>query len=258
MGALASNHSLAGQAVVPIVLSGRIGDVLEGRCGMECMSLSDAMLARKSVRGFRPDAVPRGDLERIVELAIRSPSASNAQPWEIAVLTGAPLAELNRKAVELRIAGAPVNPDVAPADLFGDYLRRRREVGIQVFKLLGIERHDMAGREEWNRKALRFFDAPVGVIIHTDGALERIRTDFDLGLFTESLCLAAMCFGLGTCIDQQALCYPDLIREITGIPAAARLTAAVAMGYPDWDFPANRLDSTREPLGSVTSWHGFA
>ncbi len=224
---------------------------------MECMSLSEAMVSRKSIRGFKPDPVPKADLVRIIELAIQSPSASNAQPWQLAVLTGVPLAELNRRAVDLRVQGAPINPDVAPADLFGDYLKRRREVGIQVFQLLGIERHDMAGREEWNRKALRFFDAPVGVFIYTDGSLERARTDFDLGLLTEALCLAAMCFGLGTCIDQQALCYPDLIREITGIPAEARLTAAVAIGYPDWDFPANRLDSTREPVEAVTSWRGF-
>ena len=224
---------------------------------MECMSLSEAMLNRKSIRGFTSDSVPKEALARIIELAIQSPSASNAQPWHLAVLTGDPLAELNRRAVALREVGAPINPDVAPADLFGDYLRRRREVGIQVFKLLGIERHDMAGREAWNRKALRFFDAPVGIFIYTDGTLERARTDFDLGLLTEALCLAAMCVGLGTCIDQQALCYPELIREITGIPEAARLTAAVAMGYPDWTFPANQLDSTRESLETVTSWHGF-
>ncbi len=224
---------------------------------MQCMSLNEAMMSRKSIRGFLPTAVPKDALVRIIELAIQSPSASNAQPWQLAVLTGMPLAEMNRRAVALREAGAPVNPDVAPADLFGDYLRRRREVGIQVFRLLGIERNDMAGREEWNRKALRFFDAPVGIYIYTDGTLERARTDFDLGLLTEALCLAAMCFGLGTCIDQQALCYPDLIREITGIPKTGRLTAAVAIGFPDWEFPANKLDSTREPVETVTSWHGF-
>lgn len=225
---------------------------------MECMSLSEAMISRKSIRGFLPDPVPREFLERIIELAIQSPSASNAQPWLLAVVAGEPLAELNRRAVEFREAGAPINPDVAPADLFGDYLKRRKEVGIQIFKLLGIERDDMEGREEWNRKALRFFDAPVGIFIYTDGSLERSRTDFDLGLLTEALCLAAMCFGLGTCIDQQALCYPELIKEITGMPIESRLTAAVAVGYPDWSFPANKLDSTREPVETVTSWHGLA
>ena len=224
---------------------------------MECMSLTEAMVSRKSIRGFKKHSVPKEYLTRIVELAIQSPSASNAQPWHVAVVTGKPLAELNRRAVQLRIAGAPINPDVAPADLFGDYLKRRREVGITIFKLLGIDRDDMEGREAWNRKALRFFDAPVGIFIYTDGTLERARTDFDLGLLTEALCLAAMCFGLGTCIDQQALCYPELIREITGIAEGSRLTAAVAIGYPDWDFPANKLESTREPVDAVASWHGF-
>ncbi len=90
-----------------------------------------------------------------------------------------------------------MNPDVAPADLFGDYLQRCREVGVVIFKLLGIERDDIEGREEWNRKGLRFFDAPVGVFIYTHGTLERSRTDFDLGLLTEVLCLAAMRFEMG-------------------------------------------------------------
>jgi nitroreductase len=224
---------------------------------MECMSLSDAMLNRKSIRGFLPTAVSQSDIRAVVEMAIQSPSASNAQPWELAIITGAPLDELNRRSVQAREEGAPINPDVAPADLFGDYMRRRKEVGIKVFQLLGVAREDMAGREAWNRKALRFFDAPVGIIIYTDASLERGRTDYDLGLLTENLCLAAMCYGLGTCIDQQALCYPDIIRDITGMPEDKRLTAAVALGYPDWDFPVNKLESSREPVDVVASWHGF-
>jgi nitroreductase len=215
------------------------------------------MLSRKSIRGFLPNPVSQADIRSIVEMAIQSPSASNAQPWELAIITGAPLDEFNRRSVHAREQGAPINPDVAPADLFGDYMRRRKEVGIKVFQLLGVAREDMAGREEWNRKALRFFDAPVGIIIYTDASLERGRTDYDLGLLTENLCLAAMCYGLGTCIDQQALCYPDIIRDITGMPEDKRLTAAVALGYPDWDFPVNQLESSREPVDVVASWHGF-
>ena len=224
---------------------------------MECISLSDAMLSRKSIRGFLPKSVSQDDMRAIVEMAIQSPSASNAQPWELAIITGTALEEFNRRSVEARTEGAPINPDVAPADLFGDYMRRRKEVGIKVFQLLGVAREDMAGREAWNRKALRFFDAPVGIIIYTDASLERGRTDYDLGLLTENLCLAAMCFGLGTCIDQQALCYPDIIRDITGMPEDKRLTAAVALGYPDWDFPVNQLESSREPVDVVATWHGF-
>jgi len=224
---------------------------------MDCIPLSEAMVNRKSIRGFLDTPVPQSVIRHIVEMAIQSPSASNAQPWELAILTGTALAELNRRAIRAREEGAPINPDVAPADLFGDYMRRRKEVGIKVFQLLGVAREDMAGREEWNRKALRFFDAPVGIIIYADASLERGRTDFDLGLLTENLCLAAMCYELGTCIDQQALCYPEVIRAVTDIPGEKRLTAALALGYPDWEFPVNKLESSREPVEVVTSWHGF-
>lgn len=47
---------------------------------MECMSLTEAMVSRKSIRGFLGTPVPRDALTRIIELAIQSPSASNAQP----------------------------------------------------------------------------------------------------------------------------------------------------------------------------------
>jgi nitroreductase len=224
---------------------------------MECMSLSEAMLSRKSIRGFTPDAVPASALHHMIELAIQSPSASNAQPWEIAVVSGPVLAELNRLQIGSRERGEQVNPDVAPADLFGEYMQRRREVGKQVFELLGIRREDRDAREQWNRKALRFFDAPVGIFIYTEGSLERSRTDFDLGILTEALCLAAMCHGLGTCIDQQAMSYPQVIKPLLSIPESKRITAAIAVGYPDWEFAANKLESSRAPVDVISTWHGF-
>jgi len=224
---------------------------------MDCMPLSEAMLSRKSIRGFTSEAVDIEALRHMIELAIQSPSASNAQPWELAVLSGDVLAELNRLQTEARVRGDAINPDVSPPDLFGEYMQRRREVGIQVFELLGIKREDKAAREEWNRKALRFFDAPVGIYVYTEASLERSRTDFDLGILTEALCLAAMCQGLGTCIDQQAMSYPQVIRPLLGIAESKRITAAIAVGYPDWDFPANQMESSREPVDVVATWQGF-
>ena len=224
---------------------------------MDCMPLSDAMHNRKSIRGFTHEPVPESALRNMIELAIQSPSASNAQPWELAVVSGEVLAELNRLQVQARERGDAVNPDVSPPDLFGEYMQRRRDVGIKVFELMGIKRDDKTAREEWNRKALRFFDAPVGIYVYTEGSLDRTRTDFDLGILTEALCLAAMCHELGTCIDQQAMSYPQVIRGLLGIPDSKRITAAVAVGYPDWDFPVNKLESSREPVDVVATWHGF-
>ena len=34
-------------------------------------------------------------------------------------------------------------------------------------------------------------------------------------------------------------------------------TRAIAIGYPDWDFPANKVESKREPVENFTTWCGF-
>jgi len=51
--------------------------------------------------------------------------------------------------------------------------------------------------------------------------------------------------------------YPDVIRECADIPESKRIVISIAIGTPDWDFPANRVESTREPIDSTTTWCGF-
>ena len=36
-----------------------------------------------------------------------------------------------------------------------------------------------------------------------------------------------------------------------------RIIIAIAIGYPDWDFPANNIVSSRESLDINTRWIGF-
>jgi hypothetical protein len=33
--------------------------------------------------------------------------------------------------------------------------------------------------------------------------------------------------------------------------------ASIAIGFPDWEFPANKSESTREPVINITTWCGF-
>lgn len=49
-------------------------------------SLLGLLKFRRSVRGFRPDAVPRELIEQILEAARWAPSAGNCQPWEFLVV----------------------------------------------------------------------------------------------------------------------------------------------------------------------------
>jgi nitroreductase len=47
----------------------------------------DAIRARRNVRRYTDEPVPRADLERILEAGRRAPSANNWQPWYFVVVT---------------------------------------------------------------------------------------------------------------------------------------------------------------------------
>src|SRR6478735_12787125 len=71
------------------------------------MDVYEAVMSRRAVRGFIDQPVPTDVLERVLSAAAWSPSGSNIQPWNIYVVTGAPLAELKTCAVERVAHGDP-------------------------------------------------------------------------------------------------------------------------------------------------------
>ena len=52
------------------------------------MELKQAILTRRSVRGFLDRPVSKEIIEDILRTATRAVSANNTQPWEFAVMTG--------------------------------------------------------------------------------------------------------------------------------------------------------------------------
>jgi nitroreductase len=51
------------------------------------METWDAIRARRNVRAYRDDPLPRDVLERILEAGRRAPSSRNWQPWDFVVVT---------------------------------------------------------------------------------------------------------------------------------------------------------------------------
>lgn len=221
------------------------------------MDIIEALRWRKSIRGYKPDPIPKEIVREILEIASRSPSAKNAQPWEVTVVAGKVLEQIKRGNLEMLASGAIPNPDVSYMDFHGVYKRRQVALAIQLFELMGIDRRDRNKRAEWNQRGLRFFDAPAAIILTADTSLDESATQFDLGIITHAICLAALNYGLGTCINGQAIMYPEVVRKFTGIPETKRITMSIAIGYSDWDFAANKVASKRAPAESITSWYGF-
>jgi nitroreductase len=52
------------------------------------MDLFEAVTTRRSHRFYKPEMPPREVLEKVINAALWAPSGTNAQPWEITVLTG--------------------------------------------------------------------------------------------------------------------------------------------------------------------------
>jgi len=103
------------------------------------MDVIEAVKQRKSVRGYKPDPVPRQVLEQILEVASRAPSAMNTQPWEFNVLTGEVLENVKRNNVDLLNSGVPPNPEHVVTSWPKESIYRQRQVDLakQLFQLIG-------------------------------------------------------------------------------------------------------------------------
>jgi nitroreductase len=223
------------------------------------MDVIEAVKKRKSVRGYKPDPVPKETLQQILELASRAPSAMNTQPWEFTMLAGEVLEKVRRNNVEFLNSGVPPNPEHVVVGWPKESIYRQRQVDLakQLFQLMDISREDKEKRAKWMERGFRYFDAPAAIIISTDRCLSENGPLLDIGALIQTICLTALHFGLGTCIEDQGVAYPEVLRKYGCIPDSKRIIAVLAIGYPDWDFPANKVESEREPIKNLTTWFGF-
>jgi len=221
------------------------------------MDIIDAVRARKSIRGYKPAPVPKEVLKEILDIASRAPSAMNTQPWDVTVVTGEVLDNIRQANIELLTSGVRPNPEVPFHRPEGIYKQRQVDIAIQLFQLMGIAREDREKRAEWGQRGYRFFDAPAAIILSVDRALEDLKAMIDIGNFVQTVCLIALKYGLGTCIEDQGVMFPEVVREFTHIPESKLIAISIAIGYPDWDFPANKVEAKRDPVESFVTWCGF-
>ena len=223
------------------------------------MQFDDVLLGRRSVRGYKPDPVPKALIEEILTLAMRSPSSMNTQPWNFTVISGKPLDLIRAGNTERNIAGVPHSREFRIGEAFAGQ-HRDRQVGVakQLFAAMGIEREDKEKRMDWVLRGFRQFDAPVCVIITYDRVLaDSDDTAFDCGAVTTALVNAAWSRGLGAVINSQGIMQSPVVREHANIAEDQVIMKAVALGWPDDSFPANAVVSERRSVAEATSFLGF-
>ena len=75
----------------------------------EILSVPEAAAARRSIRAYRPEPIPREDFERIFDAVRLAPSAFNVQPWRFFVVTDPELKATLGEAAngQRQVTGAP-------------------------------------------------------------------------------------------------------------------------------------------------------
>ena len=136
-------------------------------------------------------------------------------------------------------------PNIPPLpEAFRHY---RRELGAQVYGAMGITREDKAGHDAAVLRNWEFFRAPLAGIVcmHRDlGLVDALG----VGMYLQTLLLALTARGLGTCVEVSIAGYPEIVRVHLAIPAELSILCGLAVGYPDPDFPANKLHVGREAI----------
>ena len=223
------------------------------------MKFDDVILGRRSTRGYKTKPVDKKLLKEILSLAMRSPSSMNTQPWNFYVISGKPLDKIREGNTERNLAGVPHSREFRIGEPFqGEHRERQIGVAKQLFSAMKIAREDKDARQDWVLRGFRQFDAPVCIIITYDKILsDSDDTAFDCGAVTTALVNAAWSRGLGAVINSQGIMQSPVVRECAGIAADQVIMKAIALGWPDETFPANRVVSERKTVDEAATFVGF-
>jgi nitroreductase len=218
-----------------------------------------AITTRRSLRAFLPTAVPRETIEAILQVAARSPSGTNTQPWKVHVLTGEVKEALSRDilaAFDDPVERAKHTEPYAyyPTEWRSPYIERRRKVGWDLYSLLGIGKTDKAGMHAQHARNYGFFDAPVGLMFTVDRVMNQ-GSWLDYGMFLQSIMVAARARGLDTCPQAAFTQFHRIIGQHLGLGDDETLVCGMSLGWADPDALANQLQTEREPVSAFATFH---
>lgn len=181
------------------------------------MDVLEAIRNRRAVRSYTDAAVEKDTIERLIDLAVRAPSAMNRQPWAFAVVYGRQrLLSLSQQ------AKAHLLRTISEASPLAEHREALADPAFDIF---------------YGATSLII----VAATSEEDGASE------DCALAAQNLMLAAHALELGTCwigFARPWLNEPKAKAEL-GIPSHFRPVAPIVIGHPA-PVPAN-AHPRREP-----------
>ena len=218
------------------------------------MEILEGIKTRRSSRAFKPVPISKDVMNKILEAVSHSPSYTNTQPWEVAVVIGKKKEELASRLLELAKAKAPARRDLPAPKAWPPAMEARsRDHGARRLNALGVARDDEQGRDKLRLMNYEFYGAPCAVFLFMDGSLGEWSV-FDMGLFTQNFMLAAHAFGVECCMQASVTDYAPEIKKILGVDGSKKLVIGLSVGYPDETAKLNAYRSLKQKPEEFTKW----
>jgi nitroreductase len=215
------------------------------------MDTIDCIRTRMSIRKFKPEQVPADLLTSVVDAAKWSPSYKNSQPWEVVIVSGAKKEALSKHLIGLFESGALPSPDIAEPPPWPPAIDARIE---SLFKkrseLAGVDLNSPEIRKKSKIANFSFYGAPHGIFLFQDSSLNEWSI-LDMGMFAQTLMLAAHAHGLGTVPQAFLTDYAQEIKKFMDIPVSKRLVLGLSIGYPDMSSKANSFRTDRVDTNEI-------
>lgn len=218
------------------------------------MDVYEAVTSRRAVRAFIDRPVPKGVLERVLSAAAWAPSGSNLQPWRTYVVTGAPLAEIKKRAGERLASGGPWDEpeyEMYPPVLKSPYRERWSAFGEQRYGALGIAREDLEARQRAAAANWDCFGAPAALFCYIDRGMGPAQWA-DVGMYLQSIMLLLRAEGLHSCPQMAWAKFHGTVAEVLSPPDEIVLFCGMSIGYEDATAGDARIG--RAPLGETVTF----
>lgn len=216
------------------------------------MDVLAAIEGRISTRAFTDQSVTQETLRKIIDTARWAPSGTNCQPWQVVGVTGKTLAAISDDLVaHVSNGGAEsAHYNYYPPDWHEPYLQRRRTCGYMLYEAQGIARDDKPGRMKSMMQNFEFFGAPAGMFFYIPKVMDK-GSWVDMGMFIQSVMLAARGLGLETCPQFALAMYPDVVEKHFTPPDNHALVSGLSIGYGNPDAAVNSYRTERLSVDEI-------
>src|ERR1700691_6655799 len=203
------------------------------------IALFDAIYSARALRRLKPDPVPEEIITRILDAAIRAPSAGNAQNWAFVVVRDSEqrrqLGIIYRKSSEIASEMYKARP--RPAHMTDEQYRRMLTSGAYLWDHMGEAPVLLVPcLHERAMSARATLPAYLDAMYEQELAYERRIQGASIYPAVQNIILACRAFGLGTLITTNHVRCEDEVRALLGLPPDVSTYALMPIGYPQAKF----------------------